>query len=90
MRRTQRHQEAALPGANVLVGTARKDVIAGLGGNETIRASPATTVLCGGAGRDRLIGGGGRDRLLGQAGRDICKGGLKKDIARKCETKRSI
>ena len=63
------------PGRTSSSGTARRDVIAGLGGNDMIEDCAGNDVLCGGGGRDKLIGGGGRDRLLGQAGRDICKGG---------------
>jgi Ca2+-binding RTX toxin-like protein len=77
-------------GRKATKGTARKDVIAGLGGKDKIRGLAGNDVLCGGGGRDKLIGGGGRDRLLGQAGKDTCTGGPKRDVARKCEVKRTI
>ena len=52
-------------------GTARADVLRGLGGNDRLR---------GRGGRDRLFGGRGSDRLSGGEGRDVLRGGPHGDL----------
>jgi Ca2+-binding RTX toxin-like protein len=47
-----------------------RDVIAGLGGDDTIRGNRGQDVICGGPGDDRLIGGGDGDRIYGANGDD--------------------
>ncbi len=53
-----------------LVGTARADVLCGLGGDDELRGLAGHDVLYGGAGDDDLVGGPGRDIFRGGAGRD--------------------
>ena len=57
-------------GRDRLRGTAKADVIVGLGGNDVIEARGGDDLVCGGAGADALKGGAGADRLLGEAGAD--------------------
>jgi hypothetical protein len=70
-------------GGSEIVGTPRRDVIAGLGGNDVIDGRGGRDLICGGPGRDfmgggpgadLMLGGFGRDVLLGQAGDDLLKG----------------
>jgi hypothetical protein len=61
------------------VGTAGRDVIAGLGGDDIIRGKGGDDVICGGKGTDRIIGGGGSDVLHGQGGGDVLIGGKRGD-----------
>jgi uncharacterized delta-60 repeat protein len=77
------------PGADVLRGTRRRDVIVSLGGDDRIRAFAGRDLVCAGGGRDSVRGGGGndllfggpgRDRLFGQAGRDRLRGGPGRDL----------
>src|SRR5260221_2266141 len=58
----------------VLVGTAFKDHVWGLGGNDVIAGLQGDDVLDGGAGADQLQGGGGNDTLLGGEGDDALFG----------------
>ena len=60
-------------------GTAKADVIVGLGGNDVIEALGGDDLVCGGAGADALKGGAGADRLLGEAGADRLRGGAGRD-----------
>ena len=62
------------------VSTSGPDVIAGLGGNDSIRAGRGADVLCGGPGNDRLYGNSGHDVLFGEGGRDTLNGGSGFDI----------
>jgi Ca2+-binding RTX toxin-like protein len=66
-----------------LEGTAGDDVIAGLGGDDWIRAGKGDDVICGGDGLDRAygsdgddwVGGGGdADSVWGEAGDDVVLG----------------
>jgi DNA-binding beta-propeller fold protein YncE len=57
-------------GNDALTGSPFPDVIATLGGRDTVDAAEGDDVVCAGAGRDRAAGGSGRDRLFGEAGRD--------------------
>lgn len=72
------------PADDEIVGSARPNVIAGLGGNDWISGGGGPDVICGSGGNDRLngngasdliSGGGGRDRLFGDGGRDRLLGG---------------
>jgi Ca2+-binding RTX toxin-like protein len=54
------------------VGTARRDVICGLGGDDVLLGRGADDVVVGGPGDDYLVPGGGRDRVLGGSGNDFC------------------
>ena len=47
------------PGQRPLTGTAKADVIVGLGGKDTIKGLGGNDMICGGAGRDRLSAAGG-------------------------------
>jgi Ca2+-binding RTX toxin-like protein len=76
-------------GHDNLVGSRKRDVVAGLGGDDTIRANRGQDVICGGPGDDRLVGGGdgdriyggnGDDRLIGLTGRDRLYGGGGNDV----------
>ena len=78
------------PGADVLLGSKRDDVILGVGGGDRIKGGPRDDLVLGMEGSDRLVGGPGRDlasfyfsnariraRLSGRAageGRDHLKG----------------
>jgi Ca2+-binding RTX toxin-like protein len=59
-----------LRGAN-----AQKDVLEGIGGNDTLIGRGGGDTLKGGAGNDTLKGGAGKDRLLGDDGKDKLEGG---------------
>jgi Ca2+-binding RTX toxin-like protein len=74
---------AGSPDADLIRGTAGRDVIAARGGNDRIRAGAGDDVVCGGKGSDRanggsgddwIRGGPGRDRLIGGRGDDHCRG----------------
>ena len=62
-------------GADLLTGTAKRDVIKARGGNDTIRGLQGKDIVCAGGGNDTVKGGGGNDRLKGGTGRDLLKGG---------------
>jgi type I phosphodiesterase/nucleotide pyrophosphatase/Calx-beta domain-containing protein/hemolysin type calcium-binding protein/beta-propeller repeat-containing protein len=62
-----------------LRGTARRDVIAALGGKDRAAGRGRADTICGGPGADALRGGRGRDRVRGDAGRDRLFGGKRKD-----------
>jgi Ca2+-binding RTX toxin-like protein len=62
-------------GADVLVGTARKDVIVGRGGADTIRGKDRADLVCGGGGDDVVKGGDGIDLIFGNGGDDRLIGG---------------
>jgi Ca2+-binding RTX toxin-like protein len=47
-----------------------KQVVNGMGGNDTIITGKASDTICGGAGDDRLFAGKGSDRAFGGAGND--------------------
>jgi Ca2+-binding RTX toxin-like protein len=75
-------------GHPVLVGTAFKDKISGLGGNDELQGREGDDFLDGGAGDDRLFGmagndtlhgGEGNDALAGDAGDDRLSGGAGRD-----------
>lgn len=68
------NQTIDLTGNNTLTGTARPDVIRGLGGNDLIFGLGGNDSLFGGTGNDRLFGGAGNDSLVGDSGNDILVG----------------
>ena len=77
------------PGADVINGTRRRDVIVALGGNDTIVGRRGNDIVCAGAGRDAVLGqrgedalsgGKGNDRLVGGAGRDTLVGERGHDV----------
>src|SRR5581483_12443959 len=65
---------------SVLVGTAFKDKINGLGGNDELQGREGDDLLDGGTGDDRLFGMDGNDELLGGAGSDALVGGAGNDV----------
>ncbi len=76
-------------GNDVLVGTARgdviwagpgDDVIESLGGNDVICGGPGDDVAYAGRGNDRVFGGPGDDRLYGNHGDDQIRGGAGEDF----------
>jgi Ca2+-binding RTX toxin-like protein len=78
------------PGGQTRRGDRFSDVLAMLGGRDTVKARGGNDRACGGAGRDRLVGGPGEDVLDGGPGRDVCVGGPGEDRARRCEVERSV
>lgn len=61
---------------NVSAGPAdTRLLVAGVGGDDTIRGGAAGDALNGGAGRDALFGNGGDDTITGGAGADRMAGG---------------
>ena len=77
-----RNQVVGGPAAETLVGTARRDVICGLGGSDTLRGLAANDVILGGRGRDTLRGNRGADRMDGGTHRDVLAGGFGSDKMR--------
>jgi Tol biopolymer transport system component len=68
------------PGADVLRGKNRGDVLFGGAGNDKIYGAGANDVLVGGSGQDRLFGGSGNDLLKTRdASRDYLFGGPGRD-----------
>jgi Ca2+-binding RTX toxin-like protein len=65
--------EAALGGGgnDVIVGTAKPEVLNGGGGNDSIRGLAGSDSLIGAAGKDELFGGPGNDTLEGGANDDV-------------------
>ena len=59
---------------NIINGTPERDIIHGLGGNDTINGNEGNDLICGGKGNDTLNGDDGNDRLLGQGGADTLNG----------------
>lgn len=57
-------EEVALVGHDVVYGSARRDLIGGMGGNDTLFGDKGDDVIIGMHGRDRLTGGDGADRFL--------------------------
>ena len=72
-----------LEGINNLVieGNARKNIIIGSDGGETINGGGGGDKLRGQGGADELNGGGGNDTLGGGAGADVLNGGAGNDAA---------
>lgn len=66
-------------GPDILRGSARADVICGLGGNDIISGGSGNDTIYGDAGNDILNGGSGNDRIVGGAGRDIMNSGIGRD-----------
>ncbi|MCB1339646.1 MAG: hypothetical protein KDK24_00985 [Pseudooceanicola sp.] len=73
-----------LLGIEVVIGTARRDVLIGSlegsalmggAGNDILIEFSGSNLLSGGAGNDRISGGTGVDQIFGGAGRDILAGG---------------
>lgn len=67
------------PDKDRVTGTARRDVIATVGGDDVIRALGGNDLVCAGPGKDLVVGAGGADRLLGEGGADRLLGGPGKD-----------
>lgn len=67
-------------GADVLKGTAKRDVITGLAGDDRIDAKAGNDDVYGGDGDDRLDGGLGDDLLIGGSGDDALEGGFGRDL----------
>lgn len=61
------------------IGTAKADLIDGLGGNDTINGMAGNDTLNGGDGNDVLSGGVGNDYLYGGTGNDKLDGGTGND-----------
>ena len=57
-----------------LFGTARAEILAGLGGGDNLFGFGGDDVLVGGPGGDNLFGGRGKDILFGGPGNDFLKG----------------
>ena len=68
------------PGADVLRGTNRGDVLFGDAGNDVLRGAGGKDVLFGGVGNDVLHGAGGKDVLFGDLGHDRLFGGSGNDL----------
>jgi Ca2+-binding RTX toxin-like protein len=62
-------------GADLLVGTPRRDVIVGRGGSDTIRGKDRADLICAGRGDDVVKGGDGIDLIFGNGGDDRLIGG---------------
>lgn len=79
---------ATIAGSDVgerIRGTRGKDVIATLGGNDSVVSKGGKDVICGGPGDDAIEAGGGRDRIDGGDGADECNGGGGRDRSAGCE-----
>src|SRR5215203_1504059 len=61
---------------------ARRRVLLGGSGNDTLTATPDGSYIHGGNGQDKLIGGKGRDNLTGGRGRDVIRGRKGRDLIR--------
>ena len=66
-------------GPNVRTGSAKTDIMFGLGANDSLRGAGGLDCLYGGAGNDALRGGSGADRLFGGTGNDRLDGGAGND-----------
>jgi Ca2+-binding RTX toxin-like protein len=66
--------------ADEFVGTATRQPLSGLGGNDIIYGTDARNRLLGGAGNDYLFGGSGNDQLQGGVGFDFLYGDEGNDI----------
>ena len=53
--------------ANQITGTAKRDVIVALGGNDTIRGIAGNDLICAGDGADTVLGGEGNDRIWAES-----------------------
>jgi Ca2+-binding RTX toxin-like protein len=69
-------------GANVLVGTPKKDVLCGDAGNDVIKSGGRNDLVYGGPGNDKVLTGDGNDWVDGGLGRDEVRGGDGADILR--------
>lgn len=69
-------------GNNNLRGTGQRDVISGLGGNDTVFGGDNNDLLRGNRGNDIVLGEAGNDSLFGGSGRDTLSGGLGRDQLR--------
>jgi len=66
--------------ADEFVGTATRQPLSGLGGNDTIYGNDARNRLLGGEGDDTIYGGAGNDTLQGESGDDQLEGGSGDDF----------
>jgi Ca2+-binding RTX toxin-like protein len=67
-----------------------KQVIFGLGGNDTITSGNGKDCLIGGPGNDTLIGDNGKDYFDGGSDTDTCLGGNGKETIRNCELPQDV
>jgi Ca2+-binding RTX toxin-like protein len=65
-----------------LTGTAGRDVIVALEGDDEIRSGAGNDVVCAGEGEDDARGGTGADAIRGDAGDDDIFGGAGRDVLR--------
>jgi hypothetical protein len=65
---------------DVLVGTARQDVVCGRGGDDVLRGGSQADVIRGGGGDDQISGGRGHDRVSAGAGDDRGSGDQGDDV----------
>ncbi len=66
-------------GDDIRDGTALRDAIFGLDGDDLLNGLDGNDTLAGGNDKDTLSGGAGADRLFGQTGKDLLRGGLGAD-----------
>jgi Ca2+-binding RTX toxin-like protein len=76
---TEGDDDSRNPLGAALVGTAHKDRIHGLGGNDVLDGRQGDDSLYGGDGNDHLFGGEGDDLLSGGEGADVLEGGAGND-----------
>ncbi len=62
-------------GNDIMAGTAIKDVVYLLDGDDIVASGEGNDKLKGGDGNDQLFGEGGNDILFGNAGQDVLAGG---------------
>jgi Ca2+-binding RTX toxin-like protein len=76
-------------GADELVGTLGRDVIAAGAGADVIRGRGGNDLICAGRGKDQIEGNAGNDVLRGGRGFDTGRGGLGSDVCFSVESARS-
>jgi len=67
-------------GNDNLPGTAGKDIMLLLDGDDTANGGKKRDCIIGGKGKDTLNGNGGKDRIFGNGGADTINGGTKNDV----------
>ncbi len=71
-----RWPQSSAPGrAELIGGTAERDIIVAHGGNDRIYGRGGNDLICAGTGNDLVVGGPGADILWGQLGNDRLHGG---------------
>lgn len=66
--------------ANIIRGTAGRDVIVAKGGKDRVYGRGGNDIICAGKGTDVVVAGDGADKVFGQGGNDKLKGGAAYDI----------